>query len=628
MTAQVSLDEFRSEWLEDITRNNPTTVELGNRFARKLITQWLDLDESSDDVVYCDGSGDGGIDVAYLHLGEVNDDGTEEGDTWYLVQSKYGSAFAGSGTLLRESQKVIGTLDGQRNNLSSLAQDLLERLSGFRARASERDKLTLVFATEDPLNDEQKRILEDVRAIGRNRLGIIFDVEAVSIATIYQRAVESSDTVARIRLPIKAQLAPSDEGLLVGSVKLADLYAFLKAYRTITGDLDQLYEKNVRRFLGTRGKVNKAIQATLEKEPERFGLYNNGITLVVEDVKSLADDLFELVEPYIVNGCQTTRTIWDVLFKKLESGGTGANPALERWQARLDRSIVITKIVKVGFQGEDLLTEITRYTNSQNAVREKDFIALTSDFQTWAKQMAEKHGIFLEIQRGGWDSQKALQRQNRATRIFSEWVNAFDLLKVYGAGWLGEAGLAYGKNPPFLPNGAIFKRIVNSETATLFGLDDLFAAYLLQKAASKYKFGRGAEDSRRQTKFLYYMTVIGLFKYVMIDARVERSNPNITQALLKVLENEQAKDALLETAIQVIDEYLNPESSDSILSEPAYISKYGGDLNAYLKWEQLGKSDDSSPKYLGILRDYQRTMKRRSGGLESPFEIVLNIMRQ
>lgn len=628
MTNQVSLDEFRNEWLEDVTRGDPTTVELGNRFARKLITQWLDLDETSDDVVYCDGSGDGGIDVACLHRGEVNDDGTEEGDTWHLVQSKYGSAFAGSGTLLQESQKVIDTLDGRRNNLSSLAQSLLDRLSGFRAQASDRDKFNLVFATEEPLTDEEKRVLEDVRAMGRNRLGVIFDVEAVSIATIYQRAVESTDLIARIRLPFSAQLVPSDEGLLVGSVKLTDLYTFLKAYRFITGDLDQLYEKNVRRFLGGRGKVNKGIQSTLDKEPEKFGLYNNGITFVVEDVKPLSDNSFELVEPYIVNGCQTTRTIWDVLFKKLESGGTGSNPALERWQARLAKGIVITKIVKVGFQGEDLLTQITKYTNSQNAVREKDFIALTSDFQTWAKQMSEKHGIFLEIQRGGWDSQKALQKQNRAARIFTEWVNAFDLLKIYGAGWLGEAGLAYGKNPPFLPNGAIFKRIVNSETETLFGLDDLYAAYRLQKASSKYKFGRGAEDTRRQTKFLYHMTVIELVKYVMIDAHLERSNPNITQCLLKILNDEQANAALLDTAIQVIDEYLNPESNDSVLSEPAYISKYGGDLNAYLKWEQLGKSDDSSPKYRGILRDYQRTMRRKSGGQQPPYEIVLNVIKQ
>jgi hypothetical protein len=627
MADQISLDQFTDEWLEEVKQGNPTTVELGNRFARKLITQWLDLDEFSDDVLYCDGSGDGGIDVACLQLGETGDDGTEDGDTWYLVQSKYGSAFAGSGTLLRESQKVIDTLDGKRTNLSSLAQDLLDRLTEFRGRASERDKLNLVFATDGPLSEEQKRTLEDVRAMGRQRLGTLFDVEAVSISTIYQRVLESSDAAAKLRLPLKAHLTPSDEGLLVGSVKLIELYQFLKSYRSITGDLDQLYEKNVRRFLGARGKVNKDIRETLEKEPERFGLYNNGITLVVEDITPGDENEIQLVEPFVVNGCQTTRTIWDVLFKKLQSGGTGVSQDLEQWKSRLERSIVITKIVKVGSQGEDLLTKITRYTNSQNAVREKDFIALSSDFQSWARQMAEKYGIYLEIQRGGWDSQKALQKQNRASRTFSEWANAFDLVKTYGAGWLGEAGLAFGKNPPFLPNGTIFKKIVNSEPEGLFGVEDLYAAYVLQRATADYRFGRGANESRRQTKFLYYMTVIELLKSIMVDARIERFNANITQSILKIFQDESAKSALLDTAIQVIDEYMNSSSDDSIFAEPAYTSKYGGDLNAFLKWEQFGKSDDSSPKYRAILRDFQRTMKRKVGTTDSPFEVVMGVIK-
>lgn len=53
----------------------------------------------------------------------------------------------------------------------------------------------------------------------------------------------------------------------------------MKAYRDKTGDLDQLYEKNVSRFLGTRRKVNAAIKRTLEEEPESFCLYNNGVTI-------------------------------------------------------------------------------------------------------------------------------------------------------------------------------------------------------------------------------------------------------------------------------------------------------------------------------------------------------------
>ncbi len=35
-------------------------------------------------------------------------------------------------------------------------------------------------------------------------------------------------------------------GLLVGSTSLFSIYEFMKAYRDQTGDLDQLYEKNVR----------------------------------------------------------------------------------------------------------------------------------------------------------------------------------------------------------------------------------------------------------------------------------------------------------------------------------------------------------------------------------------------
>ena len=82
---------------------SPSTTELGNRFARKLLTQWLDIGEVSDDIVYCDGSGDGGIDIAYLSRsegGDGGDSGVVEGDVWYLVQSKYGSAFQGVNTLL------------------------------------------------------------------------------------------------------------------------------------------------------------------------------------------------------------------------------------------------------------------------------------------------------------------------------------------------------------------------------------------------------------------------------------------------------------------------------------------------------------------------------------------------
>ena len=77
-------------------------------------------------------------------------------------------------------------------------------------------------------------------------------LRSVSVETIYRRNLDEAALIARQRLnvPIRGDLVPSGEDLLVSSVPLLDLYAFLKAYRDVTEDLDRLYEKNVVAFLG------------------------------------------------------------------------------------------------------------------------------------------------------------------------------------------------------------------------------------------------------------------------------------------------------------------------------------------------------------------------------------------
>jgi hypothetical protein len=229
-----------------------------------------------------------------------------------------------------------------------------------------------------------------------------------------------------------------------------------------------------------------------------------------------------------------------------------------------------------------------------------------------------------------WDSQKALQKQNPTSPQFTEWANTFDLIKVYGAGWLGEAGLAFGKNPPFLPNGTIFKKIMDKqENKNPFGLDDLYAAYQLQKVSEKYEFGRKAKESRRSTRFLFYRVVIELLRTVMIGAQTHTTNTNITVALLKLFkpENQLACNALLDTAIQLIDEYMTPGNDESVHNEPEYIKRNLRNVNDYLQWEELGKNKESSPKLLDLLDIHKRTMKRPTSGQKSPFDLVLEAIR-
>ena len=606
MEEVISFESFKQEWLAEITEGHPTTVELGNRFSRKLITQWLGINSDDDGLIYCDGCNDGGIDLAYLQREDAESNDTSETPserhTWYLVQSKYGSAFQGPDTLLAEANKIIETLSGHRAKLSSLAEGLVERLRTFLKQASENDRLYLIFATTEPLNEAEARVLERIRRMGRDELGIQFDAKSISINTIYENTVETFGIDERIRVNLKASVNDTGIGLLVGTVNLIDLYLFLKEYQKSNhGDLDMIYERNVRRFLGGRGRVNAAIAKTLETCPEKFGLYNNGITIVAMDFAE-NDGYFLLTEPFIVNGCQTTRTIWDVLQRRLEAGGTGQNPALQAWRKQLEQGVVVIKIVRLDAADAGSLTNITRFTNSQNAVREKDFINLIEDFNIWHNQMATQYNIYLEIQRGGWDSQRALQKQQRASRSYDKYANAFDLFKVYGAGWLGEAGIAFSKNTPFLPGGSIYQRIVDIDGNPdhHFGVKDLYAAYLLQVAADEQRFGRVAEKiTRRQTRFLFYMVAVDILRDVLLRTDGKTGNYNeISEAIIALADPEHAvaRQGWLESAIEVIDSYLTEGTEDTVFLELEFKQRFNYDLNAYLKWDRLGKSELETPR--------------------------------
>jgi hypothetical protein len=61
-------------------------LDKGRLFGTKIIAQWLSVTTDDDDFVICDG----GIDIAYLKHSDLDDDdgNSEEGDTYYIVQSK------------------------------------------------------------------------------------------------------------------------------------------------------------------------------------------------------------------------------------------------------------------------------------------------------------------------------------------------------------------------------------------------------------------------------------------------------------------------------------------------------------------------------------------------------------
>ncbi len=106
------------------------------------------------------------------------------------------------------------------------------------------------------------------------------------------------------------------------------------------------------------------------------------------------------------------------------------------------------------------------------------------------------------------------------------------------------------------------------------------------------------------------MVVVELLKDCFIAADIQATNKNITKAFLKLFkpENQLALNALLEFSIAIVDDYLTTGNEYSVFKEPKFLEK-GSDINSFLKWEQLGKSNDATPLLNNLIAQYKIAMK-------------------
>jgi hypothetical protein len=119
----------------------------------------------------------------------------------------------------------------------------------------------------------------------------------------------------------------------------------------------QIFEENVRHFLGAENPVNAQIAETLRdaNARTRFPVLNNGVTLVSPDIRVQGTTL-HISNFQIVNGCQTSH----VLF--------------ENRDALTDDLMMTLKVVET--TDEDVFSELVRATNSQSKIEESQFLSL------------------------------------------------------------------------------------------------------------------------------------------------------------------------------------------------------------------------------------------------------------
>lgn len=185
----------------------------------------------------------------------------------------------------------------------------------------------------------------DIKFVGRDEL------TALWVSTY-------SGTTAKLEMFSNAPL-PSIAGIDEAYLAVVKAKDFVENVLTSPdGNLRaQVFEENVRSFLGLDNIVNGSISETVNsgESATRFPVLNNGITIVSPNV-IVQGNILHLENFQIVNGCQTS----NVLF--------------ENRKTLDDRIMVNLKVVETS--NEDVFSELVRATNSQTKVDEAQFFSL------------------------------------------------------------------------------------------------------------------------------------------------------------------------------------------------------------------------------------------------------------
>jgi cold shock CspA family protein len=115
-----------------------------------------------------------------------------------------------------------------------------------------------------------------------------------------------------------------------------------------------LFYDNVRDYQGDNS-INKEIAKTITTEPQKFALFNNGITIVCEMFNISFTDI-RVKNPQIVNGCQTSH----VIFNNSKNN--------QELSAKIP---VVVKLIAT--KNDEITNQIVRSTNKQNVVYEEAF---------------------------------------------------------------------------------------------------------------------------------------------------------------------------------------------------------------------------------------------------------------
>ena len=385
----------------------------------------------------------------------------------------------------------------------------------------------LYYITTGKWTDDQSlNAVIDTNVKELKDLGLFEDVvfipcDAQKIQKLYRKTSEEVTTEFSFDEMVTLPKINGIEEAYLGIIKFEE---YEKIITDENGNMQNIFYDNVRDYLG-ENPVNKKIDQTLKDGKfDIFSILNNGITIVADKKNSSKGKLFSISNYQVVNGCQTSHTLFNN--KELEGMGKITIPV----------KLIIT-------QNEDIKSNITIATNSQTEIKEEQLVAF-SDFQKnleqYYKSFKDDNRLFYERRTGQYNTEQGVTK----TKI----VTIKNQIKTFASMFLNVPHLASGYY------GKLYKDVKDQ----IFKKDHKYNSYYLSSLGiyKIEKFTRTGSIDRKYNKARYH--ILMLFRMAnqlnQLPEFNSKSMEDYCDTLINILYDENSALLAFNKAIKVIDD--------------------------------------------------------------------------
>lgn len=303
-----------------------------------------------------DGFNDGGIDAIYID---------NESRQLIIVQSKWvyeGQKSPELGDILKFIDGFHSLMDAKFDVFNNKINSMKNEIERVLDDPSYTYVVTVIYTGTQPISSHVEDKLNDLKK-SYNEISELLKIEIIDLKRLY-KAISHSEQGVPINLEVNVNeygKLSSPYKALYGRVNAEDIYLWYQEYE------EGLFEKNLRKFISD-SSLNDTIQKTLVDNPENFWYFNNGITILCSKIthkgknaKNRDAGCFHLEGISVINGAQTVGNI----YRAKEKG------------ANLSEASVLVRFISLEDCEDDIFSnDITRATNSQNRIANKDFATL------------------------------------------------------------------------------------------------------------------------------------------------------------------------------------------------------------------------------------------------------------